>query len=354
MNPPSTTRIVFLDNHEEGDIDTDGILVENNFLTSTADDSVYGGEGSLRRRQFLRTPIQDNDPWRYLLRCLIALSLIMCILYVIVDFSGDRKIESILIAFLEWTHLHPYRGIIAVILCYIVATVFFVPGSILTFGAGFAIGSAFDNTFLGVLIATASVFIGASIGSICSFLLGRYLFRDCVLQLAFSYPIFQAIERALETNGLKIMILLRLSPLIPFNALDYISGITSISLRDYAIALVAILPGAVVLCFAGASASSLTDTTSSASNNTVKMITIVSGILFGGGGFYLASYYSKNELDRILAAQSESDTTDYIIRGLPEDEADEIFIETDREGDDDEIEGFSTELVESTSPTMDR
>ena len=60
-----------------------------------------------------------------------------------------------LAAFLEWTSTHPYQGIIAVILCYIVATVFFVPGSILTFGAGFAIGSAVDNTFWGVLLATA-------------------------------------------------------------------------------------------------------------------------------------------------------------------------------------------------------
>ena len=106
-------------------------------------------------------------------------------------------------------------------------------------------------------------------------------------------------SRALESNGLKIMVLLRLSPLIPYNALDYISGVTSISLRDYTIALVAILPGALMLCFFGASASSLSDRTSSTSSNTVKIVTIVSGILFGGCGVYMASYYSKLELDRV-------------------------------------------------------
>jgi uncharacterized membrane protein YdjX (TVP38/TMEM64 family) len=98
------------------------------------------------------------------------------------------------------------------------------------------------------------------------------------------------------------MVLLRLSPLIPFNALDYISGITSISLKDYAIALVGILPGAIVLCFAGASASSLTpdpDEPSSTDSTTIKIIAIVSGILFGGCGVYLVSYYSKLELDRV-------------------------------------------------------
>ena len=111
-----------------------------------------------------------------------------------------------------------------------------------------------------------------------------------------------SVSRALETNGLMIMLLLRLSPLIPFNALDYISGITSISLRDYALALVAILPGALVLCFAGASASSLSDITAAPSSNILNIFTVVSGILFGGCGIYLASYYSKMELDRVSSS----------------------------------------------------
>lgn len=100
-------------------------------------------------------------------------------------------------------------------------------------------------------------------------------------------------------NGLKIMVLLRLSPLIPFNALDYISGITSISLRDYTIALIAILPGAIVLCIAGASAESLSDRTASTGNSTVETILIVLGLVLGCYGVYLASHHSKVELDRV-------------------------------------------------------
>jgi len=265
INSPSMTRIESGIDHGEAHADNDVGFVEEHLLERNTLDDGYGGDESLRERQFQQTLRQPNGPRGYLLRIVIGLFLLSCISYVVYDFLGARNIESILISFLDWSHAHPYKGIFAVILCYIVATVFFVPGSILTFGAGFAIGSAVDNLYLGIILAVASVFIGASIGSICSFLLGRYLFRDCVLRLAFSYPIFQAIERALETNGLKIMVLLRLSPLIPFNALDYISGITSISFKDYVIALVAILPGAVVLCFAGASASSLSDRNSSTS-----------------------------------------------------------------------------------------
>lgn len=328
--PLSTTRIASTAD-EENDIDTDGIIRNPD-----------GGRHDIDQPR--RQPIR-SCPRRHMIRWLIALLLLSCIIYVIVDFCGDRKIETTLSKFLEWVHIHPYRGAIAVILCYIIATVFFVPGSILTFGAGFAIGSAVDNTAMGVLLATGSVFIGASIGSICSFLLGRYLFRDCVLQLAFSYPTFQAIELALESNGLKIMVLLRLSPLIPFNALDYISGVTSISLRDYTIALVAILPGALMLCFFGASASSLSDRTSSTSSNTVKIVTIVSGILFGGCGVYMASYYSKLELDRILANQS-TNSTEYISTLSEHVETDETI-----EMNNDDEEGYSAELVRDSHST---
>ena len=140
---------------EEDDIvNTDGVLFESQYPYINPNDGRHDID-ELRRcqRQLLREPIRTG-PRRHVIRWLIALLLISCIIYVVVDFCGDRKIESTLSTFLEWVHVHPYRGTVAVILCYIIATVFFVPGSILTFGAGFAIGSAVDNTAMGVLLAT--------------------------------------------------------------------------------------------------------------------------------------------------------------------------------------------------------
>jgi uncharacterized membrane protein YdjX (TVP38/TMEM64 family) len=107
---------------------------------------------------------------------------------------------------------------------------------------------------------------------------------------------FQAIDRALEGNGLKIMILLRLSPLIPYTALDYLSGLTSISFWAYSLALVAILPGTIVFCFLGATASSMT---SGGNNGTVKTVSLVLGVSFALVGVLVASYYSKMELDKV-------------------------------------------------------
>ena len=129
-----------------------------------------------------------------------------------------------------------------------------------------------------------------------AFLLGRYLFRHCVQRMASRYNTFRAIDRALEGNGLKIMILLRLSPLIPYTALDYLSGLTSISFWVYSLALVAILPGTIVFCFLGATASSMT---SGGDNETVKTVSLVLGVVFALVGFLAASYYSKVELDKV-------------------------------------------------------
>jgi len=241
-----------------------------------------------------------------LIRIAVVILLVLSLIFVIIDSFGEKRVESTILSFLQWVEIHPHKGMLAVICVYILATILFVPGSILTFGTGYAFGRAYQNKVEGIAVASTAVFIGASLGSICTFLLGRYLFRSCVVRLASSYPLFQAIDRALQSNGLKIMVLLRLSPLIPYNALDYMSGITALPLLSYIIALVGILPGTVSLCFIGASASSLTDK-SATENLTLKITTIVVGVISAAAGLFVASYYSKRELERILADENAGD-----------------------------------------------
>lgn len=111
--------------------------------------------------------------------------------------------------------------------------------------------------------------------------------------------------KAMEHNGLKIMILLRLSPLIPNHTLDYVSGVSSISLRDYTIALIGILPATIALCYTGATASSVAEGTESATK--ANTIMLVAGLIFAFAGALLASYYAKQELDKIIQDESPLD-----------------------------------------------
>jgi len=95
------------------------------------------------------------------------------------------------------------------------------------------------------------------------------------------------------------MTLLRLSPIIPFNAVNYIAGVTAISFVNYCIALFAILPGTILYVFLGASAGSLADSANSDDNMTITIIVVVVGAVFGIFAIVLTSIYAKRELNKV-------------------------------------------------------
>ena len=138
-----------------------------------------------------------------------------------------------------------------------------------------------------------------------SFLLGRYLFRDWVKQLTKKYDIFQALDIAVEQKGLRIMALLRLLPVIPFIALNYIAGVTAISFRDNALALLCILPGTVAYVFLGATAGSITGSAKSGGMSTLTIVVIVVGAVFGILAIFVMTYYARKELKQLIATRQE-------------------------------------------------
>lgn len=126
---------------------------------------------------------------------------------------------------------------------YIVAPVVFFPGVILSVGAG---------TVFGLLAGSIYVSIGATLGATCAFLVGRYVARQWVAARLEGNAKFKAIDRAVAREGWKIVGLARLSPLFPFNVLNYAFGLTNISLRDYFFATwLGMIPGIVMYVYLG-------------------------------------------------------------------------------------------------------
>ena len=96
------------------------------------------------------------------------------------------------------------------------------------------------------------VFFGACLGAEMAFLLGRHWLRDWARRRLAAVPKLQSLEQAVSKEGLKLVLLTRLSPAFPFSLLNFAYGLSEVSLRDYNIGLVGILPGTILFCGLGA------------------------------------------------------------------------------------------------------
>jgi uncharacterized membrane protein YdjX (TVP38/TMEM64 family) len=110
---------------------------------------------------------------------------------------------------------------------YVVACVLFIPGSILTLSAGF---------LFGVIRGSIYVSVAATLGATVAFLIGRYVARQWLATRLARYPKFKAVDEAVAHEGWKIVALTRLSPLLPFNLLNYAFGLTNVRVGDYVVA----------------------------------------------------------------------------------------------------------------------
>jgi uncharacterized membrane protein YdjX (TVP38/TMEM64 family) len=145
--------------------------------------------------------------------------------------------------------LDPLLAPVMFIAAYVAATILFIPGLLLTMAAGL---------LFGLWKGTLLVSLGSVLGAALAFLLGRTVARDRIAKKINQNPRFQAIDEAIGREGAKIVFLLRLSPLFPFNFLNYALGLTRVKFWPYVfVSWIGMLPATVLYVYLGSLAGDL-------------------------------------------------------------------------------------------------
>jgi uncharacterized membrane protein YdjX (TVP38/TMEM64 family) len=140
---------------------------------------------------------------------------------------GGLPFRDWLAAFYGWVSSLGPEAYVIFAAAYVLVTVLLLPAWLMTVGAGL---------LFGLLPAVAVVSVGSTAGAAASFLIARHLARDAVAGYAGRHPRFSAVDRAIAKGGWRIVLLLRLSPVIPFTFSNYAYGLTAIAFRPYVLA----------------------------------------------------------------------------------------------------------------------
>lgn len=182
-------------------------------------------------------------------------------------------------------------GVVIFFVAYVVSTVALLPGSVLTLAAGFAYGPVW-----GLLLASPASVAGAT----CAFMLGRTLLRDWAASKAERSPRARAIDAAVGREGGKLVLLLRLSPLVPFNLLNYVLSLSRVSLGTYVLAsFIGMLPGTALYVYLGslAPAAAALSSTGQQGGGTLRTVLYVAGLVATIAVVIIATRAARKALD---------------------------------------------------------
>jgi uncharacterized membrane protein YdjX (TVP38/TMEM64 family)/rhodanese-related sulfurtransferase len=140
-----------------------------------------------------------------------------------------------------WVDNAGAAGPVAFVLIYALATVLFLPGSVLTLAGG---------ALFGPVLGTVLNLTGATLGAALAFLVSRHLASDWVARKTGGR--LKQLIQGVESEGWRFVAFVRLVPLFPFNLLNYALGLTRIPFWHYMIAsAVCMLPGAIAYTYLG-------------------------------------------------------------------------------------------------------
>lgn len=146
----------------------------------------------------------------------------------------------------EWVNSFGVFAPIAYIFVWAILPIFFFPVPILALAGGLSFG-LWDGTLYTI--------IGAMINSTFMFYIAKFLAKDMVsgyLERKMPKSWWDKFNKANDKEGFLIVFICRLIPIMPYNVINYVSGLTNIRFFNYSLAtFLGILPGTVIFLNVG-------------------------------------------------------------------------------------------------------
>lgn len=180
---------------------------------------------------------------------------------------------------------HPLTSIMLFILVYAVSVFALIPALPMNLAAGY---------FWGAVAGGAYATIGVTIGGLMSFVTARWLVGQ-PLAARFDNKMVSEIQQEFERNGWKFVAFLRINPVVPTGLLNYILGLTSISIVNFVwVTMVFLLPPAIAVAYIGEVLQSFTAQSSEADHVIKKALAVSAVVLLLGSAKYFARLIKKH------------------------------------------------------------
>lgn len=224
----------------------------------------------------------------------IAIIVIILILIVLTFIYFDTlKIEFL--RFVEYFKSNILIGTLILIIIKVIGTILYIPGVLLAIGVGYAYHQVYEKYYISIPISTLVYFIGSCIGCTIAFSIGRYVLGSLLRPKLIKLKYFRVLDKAILKNGKKINFLLRSSPAIPYNIMNYFLGITKTTYLNYIFGLLGFIPLLILYSFIGCTLKDLNNLKSD--DETLQIIILVSSIVLSIICIIIITRLAKKELD---------------------------------------------------------
>jgi len=241
----------------------------------------------------------------FLFNIIVMIIIIVLIILTFIYFD-DLKVEFL--KFVDYFKSNILIGTIIIIFIKVIGTILYVPGVLLAIGVGYAYHQIFEKYYISIPISTIVYFIGSCIGCTFAFFIGRYVFGSLLRPNLIKLRYFKALDLAIGKNGKKINFLLRTTPIIPYNIMNYFLGLTKTKYLNYIFGLLGFLPLLILYSFIGCTLKDLTNL--KPESQTLQIVILISSIVFSIICIIIITKLAKKELDLELKTLKNKEIED--------------------------------------------